>query len=188
VNGAQSRTLSGLYDVSSYGQLLYYADSLGAGPHILQVTNNPLENAKVTFSVEYANVWEALGGSRGGGTTPVAPKSKSNVGAIVGGVVGGIVCVVLIVVSIILLLRRRRRRRPSNLPKKSFVKERPVHIMLEPRDYSKDASFDLVSRRTMDTTASNASQSSVKNLLPRDLSDGFEPIPMSRIRDTHSTI
>jgi hypothetical protein len=70
VNGAQSRTLSGLYDASSYGQLLYYADSLGAGSHLLQVTNNPVDNAKSTLSVEYANVWEALGGSGGGGGTP----------------------------------------------------------------------------------------------------------------------
>ena len=70
VNGGQSRTLSGYYDTSSYGQMLYYADSLGAGSHILQVTNHPVDDTEVAFSVEYASTWHALGGSGGGGTTP----------------------------------------------------------------------------------------------------------------------
>jgi hypothetical protein len=110
-------------------------------------------------------------------------------------VVGGGVTAVLIAVLIMFLSRWRRRRRRSDPSNKSFLKEQAVHIqyqtgsgstVLQPGYSSGDPSFDLVSRRTMDSTLSNVTDSSLKGLV-RARSDGSERIPMSRIRDAHHT-
>ena len=106
---------------------------------------------------------------------------------------GGGVTAVLVAVLIMFLSRWRRRRRPSDPSSKSMAKEQAVHFpyhtgsgstVLQPGYSSGNLSFDLVSRRTMDSTLSNVTDSSFKGLV-RGRSDGSERIPMSRIRDAH---
>lgn len=63
IDGAQSLTLSGNYNVTAYQQLLYYAEDLGAGTHNLIVQNQPTSSSRDFLSVDYVKTWTARGGS-----------------------------------------------------------------------------------------------------------------------------
>ncbi len=71
VDGMSSMSLNSVYNASSYQQLLYYAENLGAGAHTLTIVNAPesTSTAKSTFAVDFARTWTAQGGSDSNTTT-----------------------------------------------------------------------------------------------------------------------
>jgi hypothetical protein len=70
VNQGPVTTLNGYYEANAYQQMLYYSENLGAGTHILTVTNVPTVPMQNVFTVDFALTWLAEGGSGGSSYSP----------------------------------------------------------------------------------------------------------------------
>lgn len=82
--------------------MLYFANQLGDGPHVLQVANAPSSSSQNTFSVDYVAVW-----SQAAITQKAEPKPSTPPLGLIAGAVGG-VALLAFLCGVWIFIRRRR--------------------------------------------------------------------------------
>lgn len=66
VDGRTFPEMTTYYPTNIKKIMIFYADGLGEGSHVVEVQNKPTSDTRNTTSYDYATVWTGVGGSGGG--------------------------------------------------------------------------------------------------------------------------